>query len=374
MSKKQDVYYLFIICLYFAAHIYIVGHINYGLGIKSPYSYLLAAAVFFMAFVSVLSLVATRIHSKFLEWSHRAGHSWMGVFAITVICFLANDLINFIFSGGASFRFFSTLAAITAAAVLSIWSGVNIGFFLRVKKIHIGIEDLKVEKLKIAFIADMHIDKYTPFRKISALVNKINSIKPDLLLFGGDLTDTDISRTYELYGLDKMQAKYGMYAVTGNHEYYFGVEAFLELCAKLDIKVLRNENVEIGGIINLAGINDEFGEKLGLDTSDVHKTLEGVNPDLPSVLLSHKPDIFKEALKENKGTKLIQLSGHTHGGQIPPMGIVGSMFFKYYYGKWEKDGSIVYITSGAGWWGPPMRLFNVSEIVEIVLYRKTSNK
>jgi predicted MPP superfamily phosphohydrolase len=87
-------------------------------------------------------------------------------------------------------------------------------------------------------------------------------------------------------------------------------------------------------------------------------------------LVSHKPDPFKEAVKEGNGVRVIQLSGHTHAGQIPPMGIIGSEFFRYYYGRRKKEDSIVYITSGAGWWGPRMRLFNMSEIAEIILYRK----
>lgn len=370
MIKKQDLFHLLIIILYFIAHFYIVWHINYGLGLQFPFDSAVKGFVLIMGLISVFSLVAIKISSPLINWTHTPGHAWMGIFGITIICFIFNDIVNLVFHGMPGFRFYSTSVTLAVDALMCLWSGANAAFLLRVKTIHIGVQGLKLNKLKIAFIADIHINRHTPFKKINNLVDKINSIKPDIILIGGDFADTDITETYYLYGLEKLQARFGMYAVTGNHEYHLGVEKFLELCAKLNIRVLRNENADINGIINIAGINDDFGEKLGIDTSDLKAAFEDVNPELPVIFLSHKPDNFRDAVKQSRKMRLLQLSGHTHGGQIPPMGIIGSMFFKYYYGKWTKENAIVYITSGAGWWGPPMRLFNISEIAEIILYRK----
>jgi len=368
---KNDYFNLMSVVIYFAAHLYIVWQINYGFQVQSPYEYVTGGVIFFMAALSVLSLISIKIRlPDFAGFIYRMGQAWMGIFAITAVCLLANEILNSILNTDVAFRFWSTASALAISAALCVWSGVNVGFLLRVKKLHIGVENLKVDRLRLVFIADTHINKYTPFRKINKLVDKINLLMPDIFLLGGDFSDDDINETYKLYGLEKLNAKYGMFAVTGNHEYHLGVEKYVSLCEKLGIRVLRNESVSAGGLVNVAGINDEFGEKLGKDISDVKKALEKIDPELPVILLSHKPDPFKEAVKESRGIKLVQLSGHTHGGQIPPMGIVGSLFFRYYYGKWEKENSAIYITSGAGWWGPPMRLFNVAEIAEIILYRK----
>ncbi|MCL1971465.1 MAG: metallophosphoesterase [Endomicrobia bacterium] len=368
-SKKQDALYILIMLGYLTAHYYIVWHICYGLGLPHMYGVILFILVFTLGIISILSLISIRFPSRLINWAHYPGNFWMGIFGITVICFLINDLVNF-FAENGIFRYYSTIVALSAAAALCVWSALNASFILRIKKMYLGVDDLKTEKFHIAFISDLHINKRTPFKNINVIVDKINGIKPDIIVIGGDLTDTDITETYPLYGFDRLAAKYGIFAVTGNHEYHLGIEKYTEFCEKLGIKLLRNENVNVAGIITIAGINDDYGEKMGIDISDLKAALENVDPKLPLLLVSHKPDPFKEAVKESKGIRVIQLSGHTHAGQIPPMGIIGSTFFRYYYGRRKKEDSIVYITSGAGWWGPQMRLFNMSEIAEIILYRK----
>lgn len=368
-SKKHDILYSIVMLGYFAAHYYLAWHISFGLQAAGWVSTLLFILVFGLGIISILSLISTRFPSPLINWTHSTGNAWMGIFAITLTCFLINDAINF-FVKDESFRFYSTLAALAVDTVFCFWAFLNATLILRLKKIYLGVSDLKTEKFQIAFISDTHINKHTPFKNINKIVDKINLIKPDIIIIGGDLADTDISETYQLYGFDRLTAKHGIFAVTGNHEYHLGIEKYEEFCRKLGIKLLRNESIVIDGTITVAGINDDFGEKLGIDKSDLKKALEGADPKLPLLLVSHKPDPFKEAVKGSNGVRIIQLSGHTHAGQVPPMGIIGSAFFRYYYGRRKKEDSIVYITSGAGWWGPPMRLFNMSEIAEVILYRK----
>lgn len=370
--KKTDILYSSIILAYLAAHYYIVRHISCGLALYGWKFIILSVFVFGLGIISVLSLIALRFPFSAVNWTHFPGSFWMGVFAVNFICFLANDALNF-FIKTEGFRLHSTLAVMAAAGILCLWSFVNAAFILRVKKIYLGVSGLKTEKFRIAFISDIHINRHTPFKNINKIVNKINFIKPDIIIIGGDLADADITESYSLYGLDGLSAAYGLFAVTGNHEYHLGIEKYDILCKKLGIRLLRNENVSVGGIITLAGINDDFGEKTGVDRSDIKKTLENADPALPVILISHKPGNFKEAVRESGGMRIIQLSGHTHAGQVPPMGIIGSAFFRYYYGRRLKEDSIVYITSGAGWWGPPMRLFNMSEIAEVILYRKRAD-
>ena len=139
---------------------------------------------------------------------------------------------------------------------------------------------------------------------------------------------------------------------------------FIEIAKNSNITVLRNEKITIADAFELAGIDDKTGRRFSEVGSDLNSALKNVDFTKPVILLSHQPDIFDEAAK--LGVDL-QLSGHTHAGQIPPMDLIVMLAFKYPYGLYRKNGSYLYTTSGTGIWGPPMRLFSRCEIVKIVL-------
>ena len=157
------------------------------------------------------------------------------------------------------------------------------------------------------------------------------------------------------------------YACTGNHEYYAGVDEFLKMAEESNIRVLLNEHVVIADTIVLAGVNDSSEKRMSGPGDDLEKALAGADLNKPVVLLSHQPDVFKQAHKAGVN---LQLSGHTHAGQIPPMDLIVQLYFKYTYGLYREGTSYIYTTCGTGTWGPPMRLFSRSEIVKIVLEKK----
>lgn len=132
---------------------------------------------------------------------------------------------------------------------------------------------------------------------------------------------------------------------------------------KLGVPVLRNESITVGGLVNIAGINDyEFK-----NPQAVEKALSGTDPSLPVLFMSHRPEAFDIA--SLAGKSIIQFSGHTHAGQIPPIEVIRRLM-KYNYGLYENKDSKMYITSGVRWWGPPMRLANTSEIAVIKLVKQ----
>ncbi|MDA7848161.1 metallophosphoesterase, partial [Sulfurospirillum sp.] len=166
--------------------------------------------------------------------------------------------------------------------------------------------------------------------------------------------------------LKDIKSKYGVYFVSGNHEYFHGVEAICEHLKSLHVMVLENENVVIKNTINLAGITDLMGRRMKLLEPDLHKALLHVKPELPTVLLAHQPKITKEL--KNEKIDLI-LSGHTHAGQIFPFGLLVLLDQPYLSGLYQHSKNTqIFVSSGAGYWGPPIRVMAPSEIVKIRLH------
>ena len=155
-----------------------------------------------------------------------------------------------------------------------------------------------------------------------------------------------------------------VFAVPGNHEFYSGIENFLNFARMANIQVLRNENVTIADGIQIIGIDDKAGKMISGRDVDLRSAALDCNFNNPVILLSHRPTNFEESA--GIGVDL-QLSGHTHAGQIPPMDLIVRLVYKYPYGLYKYKSAFIYTTCGTGIWGPPMRLFSQSEIVKIDL-------
>jgi len=244
------------------------------------------------------------------------------------------------------------------------------GFFNGFKKpilreVEIRIKGLKKE-LNIVQISDVHIGKSLGKEFLDDIVKKLNSLDADIVVITGDLVDLHVSEIGDkLDSIKDIKSKYGVYFVSGNHEYFHGVEAICEYIKSLHVKVLTNESVVIDNIINLAGITDLMGRRLGILEPDLQKALLHVEPKLPTVLLAHQPKITKELKDEN--IDLI-LSGHTHAGQIFPFGLLVMLDQPYLSGLYKhSEKTQIFVSSGAGYWGPPIRVFAPSEIVKITL-------
>ncbi|MER7894132.1 metallophosphoesterase [Micromonospora sp. NPDC094482] len=215
-----------------------------------------------------------------------------------------------------------------------------------------------MDGLRIATVSDIHLGPLLGRGHTERIVAAINRLDADLVAVVGDLVDGTVAELGEAAApLRDLRSRYGNFFVTGNHEYYSGVEEWVREVDRLGLRVLQNQRVEIparGGVLDLAGVNDVSGAQLSAAAGpDYAAALGDRDPARPVVLLAHQPIAAVEAAKFGVD---LQLSGHTHGGQMVPFNLAVKLEQPVVSGLGEVDGTKVYVTNGAGFWGPPVRV------------------
>jgi uncharacterized protein len=226
--------------------------------------------------------------------------------------------------------------------------------------------------LSIAQITDLHVGRTIGEEEVRRVVAATNRLRPDVVAITGDLVDGSVRMLERAVApLAELRARHGVYFVTGNHEYYSGAPAWVAHLERLGIRVLRNERVVVGDAgasIDLAGIDDWRSAGLAPGHGpDLRAALAGRDPDRALVLLAHQPRGVEEAAAAGVG---LQVSGHTHGGQIFPFTLATALVYPYLHGLYAirgGDGSQIFVSRGTGYWGPPMRLGSPPEIARLVL-------
>ncbi|TDE54663.1 metallophosphoesterase [Nonomuraea mesophila] len=229
--------------------------------------------------------------------------------------------------------------------------------------------DPRLSGLRFAVVSDVHLGPLTGLRHTERIVRMINGLEADVVAIVGDLVDGPVAELGPLARpLKNLESRYGAYFVTGNHEYYVsgGPGEWIEELAELGVRSLRNERVEIrhqGAVLDLAGVNDVGGADAG-DPPDFDKALGGRAAGRNTVLLAHQPIQVAEAARHGVD---LQLSGHTHGGQLAPFNLVVGLQQPVVSGLATVGGVPVYVTRGAGFWGPPVRVGAPPEITMLEL-------
>lgn len=224
--------------------------------------------------------------------------------------------------------------------------------------------DSRLSGLRFAVVSDIHLGPLTGRAHTERIVRMINGLEADVVAIVGDLVDGTVEALGPLARpLRHLESRYGSYFVTGNHEYYTanGPDEWVEELNGLGLRSLRNKRVEIrhqGAVLDLAGVNDLTGESGG-DGPDYAKALGGRDESRSVVLLAHQPVQAAEAARYGVD---LQLSGHTHGGQMAPFNLFVTLQQPVVSGLGAVDGTQVYVTRGAGFWGPPVRVGAPPEI------------
>lgn len=275
--------------------------------------------------------------------------AWLGTLFFLLITFLLIDVAGLFFK----FDYARTgLIAIGLVFVLIIYSIIT-AQTLTIKRIDVPMKNLK-EDVRIVQLSDIHVGTVHKHGFLKHLVQTTNAQNPDIVVITGDLFDGSgpIGET-SISPLKELKAK--TYFVTGNHENYLGKELAIDIVKKNNITVLQKSFVKIKNI-QLIGIDNPMRD---IDNST--DKLDGMNlsKNMPRILLYHLPIL-------QSGADL-QLSGHTHNGQIYPFTLLVKILFKNTYGLYKHEDSYIYVSSGVGSWGPPMRFLAPSEIVVITL-------
>jgi predicted MPP superfamily phosphohydrolase len=221
----------------------------------------------------------------------------------------------------------------------------------------------------IVQLSDLHTGMTIDKQFVERVVARANALQPDLVALTGDLVDGTVANLREdIAPLGQLKAKHGVFAVTGNHEYYAGADAWIAEISSLGARYLRNERVTIGDAaasFELAGVDDYSAHEWPGHGEDLAAATTGRDPNKALVLLAHQPRQVKKAARHGVD---LQLSGHTHGGQIWPWHyIVKVQQGGLLAGKYLHENTQLYVTRGCGYWGPPVRLFAPLEITKIVL-------
>lgn len=225
---------------------------------------------------------------------------------------------------------------------------------------------------RIAQLSDLHLGPLLSRRFLEDVVAKTNALRPDLIVITGDLVDARVAGfAADVAPLAGLRSRCGTVFVTGNHEYYFGAEDWIEFLRARGIVVLQNESIPIGdrgpggASFDLAGVPDlHAGRFVPSHEPDLERALAGRDPERELVLLAHQPRQI--VATKGKGVGL-QLSGHAHGGQLWPFGALVALMQPEIAGFHRVDGTQLYVSRGTGFWGPPMRVLAPAEIATIVL-------
>jgi len=265
-------------------------------------------------------------------------------------------------------KFYNTFFNVTpllTAILITILGYLN-AFQIEVKHLKLDIyKNIKgINSLKIAFLSDLHLGLTVSKSHLEKIVEEINTHDPDLVLIAGDLIDEDIFYIDDniLKPITNLKPKYGIYTCPGNHEYYAGFKRSMDFIKNNNINVLTDDVQLIDNKFYIVGRHDRASTQMGISRKPLSEIVKYIDNHKPIILLDHTPTGLDEASSLNID---LQLSGHTHHGQIFPFNFITSLVYKKSWGYLKKGNTHFYISSGTGVWGPHIRTGSNSEIIII---------
>ncbi len=365
--------------IYGGVHAYAFWKARAALGFGMPGGALVVLFMIVMVLAPILVRVAERLGlemlSRLLAW---IGYGWMGLLFLFFSASLAVDLYRLtVFLTGLLFRrdlaFLSPGAGAAFAVPLILAVGIMIyGYFeawdIRTEKLTILSAKIpeKIGAVRIVLVSDVHLGLIVRERRLEQILEAVKEATPDLLVSAGDLVD---GQSVHLDGLTELwqeiRPKYGKFAVTGNHEFYAGLQQTVAFTEKAGFTMLRGQGVSVADALNVAGVDDPTAEAYGLSSGlSEEKALAALPGERFTLLLKHRPHVSRKALERVD----LQLSGHVHKGQIFPFNLLTFLFYPVRAGHTLfQNGTHLYVSRGTGTWGPPVRFLAPPEVTLIEL-------
>ncbi len=310
------------------------------------------------------------------------GYFWMAVLFLFFCGSLAFDLVNFMgrIAGWAIRKDISLLLippklsfliSLCLALVVSLY-GYSEAWNIRTERLSVETSKLPagIDRLTIVQISDVHLGLIVRCKKMEKILDIVRAEKPDIFISTGDLVDAQINHLSGLAELLRgVNARYGKFAITGNHEYYAGLDKALAFTRECGFTLLRGSAVS-NDVINIAGVDDPTGVQLKLEKPQSDTALLSKLPrNKFTLFLKHRPVVDRDAM----GLFDLQLSGHTHKGQIFPFTWLSALSYPMNAGRFDlANGSLLYVSRGTGTWGPPIRFLSPPEVTVIELVRKAT--
>jgi len=384
-------FFIIAIGMLWIMHGYVAWRFIPALGFSSSQTILAYTAVFILSLLPILP-IALRMsgnESKLIDKFSFVGYTSLGFFTLSFFIFVAKDLVlqliallghiidednPFDNSKRDFIKKSISISMITLAGSATVYGfySARKGPFIIKHDIYIKNLPEAYENFSIAQISDLHVGPTIKRPYVEDVLEKISHLNPDFIAVTGDLVDGSVKYLrFDLQPLKDMIAPYGTFFVTGNHEYYSGVDQWLDETDRLGMKNLINTNEIIsksGDEIAIAGITDLNAHQINLShRSDPELALASLPKDIIKIVLAHQPNSIHAVHKVGAD---LQLSGHTHGGQFWPFTYPVKLASTYIAGYYDHFGTQIYVNRGTGYWGPPLRIGVPAEITLIRLKKK----
>ncbi|WP_088105614.1 metallophosphoesterase [Halalkalibacter urbisdiaboli] len=361
MKKRAITFFL----IYNLLTLYIGWNVWVWVKVVSGFEHLLLFWI--VLFVSANSFFISRLNKR-LALLKIIGAYWIGLFQYAVLSFPIANIVYLLLINITTYTpdvllYYVGIIVIIFLLFIFFYGTYNAyNTVVRTYSINIPKKVKKIKKLRIAMASDMHFGLLSGTTHLKRLVKIVNELKPDLILFLGDIIDDDPdSFKQKNMGtmMKQMKSPLGVYGVLGNHEYYGGkISEFIKEMTDIEVKILLDEVILLEDSIYLIGRRDRTEKK----RKTLEKLLETTDKTKPHLLMDHQPFHLEKA--EHAGVDLM-LSGHTHRGQMAPNHLITRKMYEVDWGYLKKNNLHTIVSSGFGFWGPPLRIGSRSEVVEI---------
>lgn len=380
----MSIFLLIYFSIYGGLHIYSFLKVKRAWGFTMGTGVALSLFMFGMVMAPIIVRIAEKHGFELMARSIAyIGFTWMSILFLFVTAALALDIYGLILHIGQTLfqadldrlsltARHSTLLSLSLAAIITFYGAFE-ATHIKTERVTIPTDKISqnIGRLRIVQISDVHLGLMVRNKRLTKILEQVKAARPDILVSTGDLVDGQMDKLSGLTDmLRQVEAKYGKFAVTGNHEFYAGLNRSLDFIQKAGFTVLRGHSLNIAGWLNIAGVDDATGKRYGLSRGNSEKDLLAkLSREKFTLLLKHRPAVDEDAL----GLFDLQLSGHTHKGQIFPFNLITYLYYPRHAGLLKlAKGSRLYVSRGSGTWGPPVRFLSAPEVTLIELVHANS--